>query len=269
MDRSPVVAGRFYTADPRALAREVAGYLALAETPEEAPTLLAMVPHAGYVFSGPVAGRTLGEARLAPLVVLLGPNHTGQGQPLALWPSGRWTFPGGGLDVDAGLAGALLQAEPRLKADTAAHSQEHSLEVVLPFLAAANPQTAIVPICVAEPRYAELEAVAASLAGVLGALGRPASLVVSSDMSHFLDDARARRVDALALEPVLTLDPRGLYDTVRTQGISMCGVLPMTLGLLVAKALGAASARLAAYATSAAASGDTSRVVGYAGVLVR
>jgi hypothetical protein len=269
MDRPAAVAGRFYTADPRALGLEVASYLALAETPEEAPTLLAMVPHAGYVFSGPVAGRTLGEARLAPLVVLLGPNHTGRGRPLALWPSGRWVVPGGGLDVDTELAEALLHAEPRLAADTAAHAQEHSLEVVLPFLAARNPQTTIVPLCVAEPRYAELEAVAASLAGVLGVLGRPASLVVSSDMSHFLPDAQTRRVDARALEPVLTLDPRGLYDTVRAQGISMCGVLPMTLGLLAAKALGATSARLAAYGTSAAASGDASRVVGYAGVIVR
>ncbi|WP_028586859.1 AmmeMemoRadiSam system protein B [Desulfocurvus vexinensis] len=269
MDRPPVVAGQFYTADPRALGLEVASYLALAEEPESAPTLLAMVPHAGYVFSGPVAGRTLGEARLAPLVVLLGPNHTGLGQPLAVWPSGRWAVPGGGLEVDAELASALLRAEPRLAADTSAHQREHSLEVLVPFLERKDPRTTIVPVAVAEHRYAELEAVAASLAGVLGALGRPASLVVSSDMSHFLPDSQARRVDARALEPVLALDPRGLYDTVRSQGISMCGVLPMTLGLLAARALGATSARLAAYATSAAASGDASRVVGYAGVLVR
>ncbi len=269
MDRRPVVAGQFYTADARALGAEVLSYLALAEEREQAPTLLAMVPHAGYVFSGAVTGKTLGEARLAPTVLLLGPNHTGLGRPLAVWPEGRWLIPGGGLEVDAALAAALLAADARLESDTQAHAREHSLEVVLPFLAAQDPAPGFVPLAVAEPRYEILESVAESVAGVLGALGRPVSLVVSSDMSHFVSHDEARRLDSLALERMLALDPRGLYETVRGRGITMCGVLPMCLGLLVARALGAGAARLTGYATSAAASGDYARVVGYAGVLVR
>ncbi len=268
MDREPVVAGQFYPAGAKALAAEVAGYLAQAAGPSEKPTLVAMVPHAGYVFSGAVAGKTLGEAHLAPTIILLGPNHTGLGRPMALWPDGVWNFPGGGLEVDQELADALLAAEPALTPDTAAHSREHSLEVVGPFLWALNPATRIVPIALADPRLASLKALGESLARVVAAFPRPVSLVVSSDMSHFLSQQRTKDQDSLALAAVLALDPAGLLSVVREREISMCGVLPMTAALFAAKALGATSARVVAYATSGDVNHDHSRVVGYAGVLV-
>lgn len=268
MDRQPVVAGQFYTGDSQTLRAEVRGFLDLAEGRTGNRTLLAMAPHAGYVFSGPVAGKTLGEARLASRVLLLGPNHTGMGQSLAMWDEGRWLTPGGGLDVDERLARELLESEPRLASDTAAHVQEHSLEVLVPFLEVLDSGTTIVPVAVSENRISELAVVASSIASVLDAQDAPVSIVVSSDMSHFVSDDEAKRLDAMALEPVLKLDPVGLYETVRGKGISMCGVLPMTLGLMIAKALGAESARLTGYSTSAQASGDYARVVGYAGVLV-
>lgn len=267
MDRGPIVAGQFYTAEPDALAREVRGYMDRADASDGTATLLAMVPHAGYVFSGAVAGRTLGAASLASTVLLLGPNHTGRGSSLAVWPEGRWLTPGGGLPVDAALASDLLAAEPRLEEDREAHLMEHSLEVVLPFLEAAG-VSAMVPVCVSEHRLPVLESVAGHMAEVLARCGKPVSVVVSSDMSHYVSHERARSQDSLALEAALALDPAGLYEVVRRNGISMCGVLPMTLGLFVARALGAASARLAAYATSGEVSGDFARVVGYAGLLV-
>ncbi|WP_461211119.1 AmmeMemoRadiSam system protein B [Desulfocurvus sp. DL9XJH121] len=268
MDRHPVVAGQFYTADPGALEREVRGYLDEAEAKSGGPTLLAMAPHAGYVFSGSVAGRTLGAAELAPSILLLGPSHTGRGRSLAVWPEGRWFAPGGGVDVDAELAGALLAADPRLAADEQAHGTEHSLEVLVPFLMQAAPGARVVPMCVSEPGYAVLAEVAANLAGAVEALARPVSVVVSSDMSHYVSRERARELDSLALDAVLALDPEALYRVVRSRGITMCGVLPMVLGLLLAKAMGASKARLAAYATSGDVTGDNSHVVGYAGVLV-
>ena len=274
MDRRPIVAGQFYTAAPQALHDEVRGYMDAARQGGPAPdreprrTLLAMAPHAGYVFSGAVAGKALGAASLAPTVLLLGPNHTGQGRPLAVWPDGRWLVPGGALDVDADLAAALMDAEPRLAADTTAHAGEHSLEVLVPFLLAARGVRAMVPVVVAEPRFEVLQAVAASVADVLRAREEGVSLVVSSDMSHYVSHERAKELDFMALDAVLTLDPRGLFEVVRREGITMCGVLPMALGLLVALELGASRAALAAYATSGEASGDFSRVVGYAGVLV-
>lgn len=270
MFRQPVVAGRFYPASPDALRREVAAYLGEAgPEPEDAPTILAMTPHAGYIYSGSVAGRTLGAARLSDTVLLLGPNHTGRGRRLALWPSGAWAVPGCDVPVDADLARALAEAEPRLTPDLAAHLDEHSLEVLLPFLCVKNPGVRIVPLAVAEPDPDVLRQVAGTMARVLGERPEPVSLVVSSDMSHYVPHETAKRRDALALDRALALDPDGLYRVVREAGITMCGVLPMVLGLHLAKALGARQAVLAAYATSGEASGDYSQVVGYAGVLVR
>lgn len=268
MIRQPVVAGRFYPGDPEALRREVAAYLA--EAGSAAPTLLAMAPHAGYVYSGSVAGRTLGAASLADTVLLLGPNHTGRGERLAVWASGAWRVPGCDVAVDADLAQAFMTADARLAPDVVAHLDEHSLEVLLPFLCVKNPDNLrIVPVAVAEPDPNVLRQVAEAMAGVLAGRAEPVSIVVSSDMSHYVPQETAKRRDALALTRVLELDPDGLYRVVREAGITMCGVMPMVLGLHLAKALGAREAVAAAYATSGEASGDYSQVVGYAGVLVR
>jgi len=266
--RQPVVAGRFYPADADALARETAGYLAQADAPSERSTLLAMAPHAGAVYSGSVAGRTLGAARLAGTLLLLGPNHTGRGARLAVWPDGIWRIPGQDVPVDDALAAALLAAAPQLVPDREAHLGEHSLEVLLPFLRQVRPDCRIVPVAVADPDVTVLAAAAAAMAGVLAGWPQPVSVVVSSDMSHYVSHKTATKLDSLALARALDLDPEGLCRVVREAGISMCGVLPMALGLFLVLALGASSARLAAYATSGEVSGDYDQVVGYAGVLV-
>lgn len=269
MRRQPVVAGQFYPGRAEELHSQVDAMLGQAGQRESRRTVLAMVPHAGYVYSGPVAGRTLGEARLADRMLLLGPNHTGRGRRLAVWPSGTWDIPGAGVPVDEALAGALLAASPRLVPDTEAHLGEHSLEVELPFLVRTNPGLRMVPIAVAESNPAALREVAEAAVPVLQALPDPVSVVVSSDMSHYLPQEVAKRQDSLALDRILALDPEGLFTVVREAGITMCGVLPMVLGLFLAKALGATEAVLAAYATSGDVSGDYRQVVGYAGVLVR
>lgn len=267
--RAPVVAGRFYPGSAKALARDVAGYLAGADPELAGPALLCMVPHAGYVFSGAVAGRTLGAAALPDTLLLLGPNHTGLGARLAVWPGGAWEIPGATVPVAETLATELLEAAPRLTADRAAHLSEHSLEVVLPFLYARNPAVRIVPVAVAEPDPAVLAEVGRAVAAALRRGGQPVGIVVSSDMSHYVSHEAAKSRDALALSRVLALDPYGLCQVVRREGITMCGVLPMALGLFTALELGAREAFLAAYATSGEVTGDMEQVVGYAGVLVR
>jgi len=267
MIREPIVAGQFYPGSTAALDAAVGGYLAAAGAKSVGHTILAMVPHAGYVYSGGVTGLTLGAANLASRVVLLGPNHTGQGQALAVWSEGAWRTPAGEVPVDEPLAAALLAAEPRLRPDVAAHLGEHSLEVLLPFLLATVPGLRVTPIAVAEPRLEILVSVAAHMAEAIATVREPVSIVVSSDMSHYVSEARARELDTLALERVAALDPEGLYRVVKSRGISMCGVLPMTLGLYVAKLLGATSCEIAAYGNSGEASGDYGRVVGYAGAL--
>jgi len=268
MIRQPVVAGQFYPGSAAALDGEVRAYLAKAPEKGPDPTILAMVPHAGYVYSGEVTGVTLGQANLADTLLLLGPNHTGMGAALAVWDRGQWLTPLCPLAIDENLADALTAADPRLTPDQLAHVQEHSLEVLVPFLCAVKGVVKGVPMAVSEHRLSELAGVARSVAKVIKAWPAPVSLVVSSDMSHYVSSEKAKELDFLALGAALKLDPVGMYTIVRERGISMCGVLPMTLGLMIALELGARKAELAAYATSGDASGDYARVVGYAGVLV-
>jgi len=266
-DRDPVVAGQFYAGRHDQWLATVRACMR-GEKERENTTRLAMVPHAGHVFSGGVAGQTLAQAKLTDTVLLLGPNHTGMGAPLAVWPDGTWLLPGAEMKIDAELAAAILAAEPALTPDRAAHMQEHSLEVILPFLWAKNPNMRIVPIAVGDPRPHKLAGAASKIAEVLTALGREVSVVVSSDMNHFASDEKTRVIDQHALDRVLALDPMGFYGIVREENISMCGVLPMTLGMHLANILGAKKAELVAYATSGDVNGDLSRVVGYAGVII-
>jgi hypothetical protein len=156
-----------------------------------------------------------------------------------------------------------------VEADEIAHDHEHSLEVMLPFIAHTAPEGArILPIAVmAEPLEGLVE-LGRALARVIRAHPRRVLMVASSDMNHFLPDDETRRVDNLALERLLALDPEGLYRVVVGHGITMCGVLPVVAMLSAALELGATEARLVRYATSAEAGGDRESVVGYAGVVV-
>ncbi|QJB57347.1 AmmeMemoRadiSam system protein B [Pseudodesulfovibrio sp. zrk46] len=268
MDRQPVVAGRFYDADPARLNSMLDGFLGLAEEKKEERTLLAMVPHAGYVYSGAVCGKTLAMSNLASTILLLGPNHTGRGDRFALWAGGSWGIPGGQVPVDEELAKVLLDADPMITADTDAHVGEHSLEVILPFLHRLNLDVSVVPIAMSAHVFDDVATVGKAIGQALKEFDRPVSIVVSSDMSHYISDDEARKMDGLALAAASSLDPNILFSTVREHNISMCGVLPMTTGLFAALELGATKADLVAYATSGEVSGDFEQVVGYAGVIV-
>lgn len=269
MDRMPIVAGQFYPGTHAGLKAELGTLLGKTAPPAQGPVAkLVMAPHAGYVYSGAVAGQTLAQARLAPTLILLGPNHTGLGATLSVWPDGAWRYPGGSLPVDTALVQALLQAEPAFSPDTAAHLREHSLEVQLPFLGALVPECRIVPIVVSERSLERLLAIGRGVAQVIAAWPDPVTLLVSSDMNHFLSHEQTVQKDKLALEAIEQLAPELLFRTVRENAITMCGVLPMTLGLAACRELGATTARVTTYTTSAKASGDYSRVVGYAGAIV-
>lgn len=269
MDRQAIVVGQFYPGDAQDMERMIVACASGAGEARMEPTLLAMVPHAGWPYSGPVCCHTLAQANLPDTLLLLGPNHTGQGAPLAVWPDGVWQLPGGGLPVDDALAARLIAQVPGFSADTAAHAGEHSLEVVLPFVRHFNNNARIVPVAVSLRDPAALIAAGEALAEALRGWPEPVGILVSSDMSHYLPHDKAKERDALALQHVLELDAAGLYETVARHRITMCGVLPMTLGLAAARALGASRADLTAYATSGDASGDYTSVVGYAGVLVQ
>jgi AmmeMemoRadiSam system protein B len=266
MDRAPAVAGRFYPADERELTREVDALIGKETSDEPAPVVIA--PHAGYRYSGAIAGEVYRAVRVPPVAIVLCPNHTGHGARAAIMTRGNWIVPGARIPIDAGVAEQVRELA-LLTDDAAAHAQEHSLEVHLPFLLRRNPRIRIVPICLSALPYASCIRIGTALADVVLDRGRDVLIVASTDMSHYLPVAEAKEQDGLAMARIDALDPEGLYRTVEERDISMCGVVPTTVALVAARALGAAGARLVRYGTSAEVSGDASRVVGYAGYVVR
>jgi AmmeMemoRadiSam system protein B len=264
--RQPAVAGQFYPANAEELSKQVRSYL-LSDA-EKKPALALVSPHAGYVYSGHVAGAVFSSAEIPSRLVILSPNHTGFGSPTAIMTSGVWRIPGAEIPIDEKLAGAILSHSRILEEDQRAHLKEHSLEVQLPFVRETAKEPAFVPICLATHLWEDLKEVGEAIAAAIKEYGDKVLVVASNDMSHFLPDQTARRVDKLAIDRVLALDPAGLLETVKKERISMCGVAAVTAALVAAKELGASQAALIRYATSGDIFGDRSQVVGYAGIKV-
>lgn len=258
------MAGRFYEGDPRALARELRAFLTSDAAPRPAVGLVA--PHAGYRYSGAIAGAVYARVDVPPRVIVLGPNHTGLGRRVALWPAGGgWRTPLGTVPVCGPLTEALAVG-PLVELDRAAHAREHALEVQLPFLAAARPDVELAALCLGPlgvEDCAEVGRIVAAAARAHGAL-----VVASSDMSHYIPADVAREKDRHAIDRILALDPEGLHRTVAREGITMCGVIPATVMLFAARALGATRAELVRYGHSGEVTGDDDEVVGYAGLIV-
>jgi MEMO1 family protein len=267
--RHPVVAGRFYPAHPEQLRRQLDQLLPARPLVAE-PALALVVPHAGWMYSGRIAAATYARTLIPSRVVLLCPNHTGLGVDRALWPAGEWALPGGALRVDQALADAVLRAA-RLTVDPRAHLREHAIEVHLPFLQRLRPDVAIVPVCLGHCSLADCSQIGSGLAQAIVETGMPDDvlIVASTDMSHYVPADVAKRLDGMALERLLALDPDGLYRVVTQQDISMCGFIPTTIALIAARELGASAAELVMYGNSGEVSGDLEQVVGYAGVRVR
>jgi MEMO1 family protein len=200
-------------------------------------------------------------------VVILGPNHHGQGVEIALSTS-TWEMPTGNVPIDTDLAQMLLAGSPLIKKDELAHRFEHSLEVQVPFLQEMQKNLAIVPLVVSHISYQTCEKVAAILAESIKQSGKRVLIVASSDMTHYESRTVATRKDTLALDRILALDPAGLYQTVTNERITMCGFIPATIALLASMQLGARQANLVRYTDSGEVSGDTDQVVGYAGVII-
>lgn len=263
--REPAVAGRFYPGQADELAREVRGHLPDA-TAEDAIGLVG--PHAGYVYSGAIAGETYARVRVPRRAIVLGPNHTGLGPKMSVWPSGVWRLPGMDLGVDPELV-RRLEDEVGFEPDQLAHLREHSVEVHLPFLAARRRDVSIAPACLRRLSADDCRKAGEGIAQVVRDTSDAVLLVASTDMSHFLDAETARRLDHLALDRVRALDPEGLHRTVEEHDISMCGYIPTTVMLFAALSLGATRAELVRYGNSGEAFGDYARVVGYAGLVIR
>jgi AmmeMemoRadiSam system protein B len=267
MIRPPAVAGRFYSGDATELRKDIRDFI----QDEEQPTISsigAVIPHAGYMYSGHVAGAVYSRIRKPNRSIVLCPNHTGYGPPLSIMAEGEWVTPFGNIRIDEQIARSLIDADPQLVEDAAAHRYEHAIEVQLPFIQnIAGPDATFVPITVGTADWRDLENLGNALSRVLQA-SPDIEIIASSDMNHYESDAVTRIKDHKAIDKILELDAAGLYETVRRERISMCGFGPATSMLVAAKQLGASRAELIKYATSGDVSGDYDRVVGYAGIAV-
>ncbi|MFP3975870.1 MAG: AmmeMemoRadiSam system protein B [Chloroflexota bacterium] len=267
MERTPIVAGQFYPGEPDLLRAELNK---ITDKDAQKEDVLGMVvPHAGYMFSGPVAGATFSRTRFKNTFVILGPNHTGRGAPFSIMSEGTWKTPLGEVDIDTDLGAQILQGSDYLEEDTTAHLFEHSIEVEVPFLQFFKPDIKIVPIVVAATGGDVYKEIGRSIAKAVKELQKDIVIVASSDMSHYEPQESADRKDHQAIESILRLDEDELLERVENLGITMCGYGPAVSMISAARELGAREGELVQYGTSGDVLGDYSSVVGYAGILIK
>jgi AmmeMemoRadiSam system protein B len=267
MLRTPAVANMFYPGKEGPLRHQVDAFIKVVPEPKRA--LAAVCPHAGYMYSGGVAGAVFSQIQIPDSVVILGPNHRGLGAHVAVDTSDGWQMPMGTVPINEGLARLIIdRGGDRIEGDSQAHAMEHSIEVQVPFLQLLRPDLTIVPICVSHVSFGDCEKIGQALAAVIRDYGRDVLLVASTDMTHYESQKAAKAKDRLAIDRILDLDPKGLYEVVAEEGISMCGVVPTAIVLTACNTLGATKAELVRYATSGDVTGDFGQVVGYAGFVV-
>jgi AmmeMemoRadiSam system protein B len=268
--RHAAVAGSWYPADPARLVAELRAHLGHVDVvPDAAPRAL-VAPHAGLMYSGPVAAYAYNAARRArpDAIVLVGPSHFIAFEGVSIWPNGNWETPLGPIAVDADLADRITTASDTIIEMPAAHRREHSLEMQLPFVAHLLPDTAIVPMVMGHQTRATAFALGDALAQAIRESGKEVLLVASSDLSHYEDATVAARLDGVVLEHVGKMDAGGLMRALEREPRHACGGGPMVAVLDAAARLGASQAQVLRYADSGDVSGDKSAVVGYMGAAI-
>lgn len=266
MIRHPAVAGQFYPGTPKALTDQIAGFIR--EPKQKEKVVGAVSPHAGYIYSGKVAGQLYSRIEIPQTAVIIGPNHRGVGADYAIMTDGEWATPLGNVQIDTVLAGAILKHCRYVKEDREAHRYEHSLEVQVPFLQYLRKDIRIVPLCIGAYDEAAFDCIGACIAEAIQETKTDALIIASSDMSHYEPATVAKKKDDQAIEAILQLDPGKMLRRVSRLNISMCGYAPTAIMLAAAKELGARKGELVAYMNSGDATGDYHEVVGYAGITI-
>lgn len=272
--RRPCVAGAFYPADPERLRETIEGCFTHRLGPGRLPKpegyerriVSVVCPHAGYMYSGPVAAHSyynLAAEAKPRSVIVIGPNHTGLGSPIAMMNSGAWETPLGEVEIDVELADAIFEASDIIDIDEWAHRREHSIEVQLPFLQYIyGSDLRFVPICMGLQDLESSREVGKAIAET--ANRADAIIMASTDLTHQEPQASANRKDRMVIEAILSMDEVALQERVRANRISMCGYGPVSVAIVASKLLGASGAELLAYHTSGDITGDQYAVVGYA-----
>jgi AmmeMemoRadiSam system protein B len=278
MRRQPAVAGQFYAGEPELLRDQTRRLLVATE--ERQPVKAVVSPHAALQYSGIVAGQVYARIQPVEVYLMLGPNHTGLGAPIACVSEGEWETPLGAVSIDRELMMALRSACPLIHHDTASHAREHSLEVQLPFLQTLGAAFRIAPMVLGSLSYATCDVLGRAIAQTVRRAVCPVVIIASTDMTHagrsyrhlppagMTAHAFACQEDRYAIDRVMALDPEGLYRVVRERRMTMCGFVPTTVILIACRELGATKATLVRYMTSADVSGDSDTAVGYAGLLI-
>lgn len=267
MIRQPAVAGQFYPGNLNELTKELDGYVEMGH--DKINAFGALCPHAGYIYSGRVAGSVFAQINVPDTVVILAPNHTGYGPEFSIWPEGSWRTPLGDVRIDEDLVDKLVCDSDLLIKDYDAHKYEHAAEVILPFLQYKNPKIKVVVIVIMSRSLNKLKKLGKSISGVIKDFRPDTLMVASSDMTHQESKVSANKKDKIAINEIIKLDEDGLFNKVDENDISMCGVCPAVSMLVFSKELGASSACLTKYETSGETTGDYNNVVGYAGIIVK
>lgn len=266
MTREAAVAGQFYPGGPGELRDMIKD---MTDSKAERTEVIGVVsPHAGFVYSGYVAGAVFSKIKFTDTFILIGPNHRGVGRPLSITTGGSWKMPLGEVQIDSGLAKAILTASDGLEEDTLAHRYEHSLEVQVPFLQYFKPDVKIVPIVLAQAAPQVYQGIGRAIAGTLKSRGEAVVIVASSDMTHYEPHESAKAKDKMAIDAILGLDADELVRRIGKYDISMCGYAPVISLIAAAIEMGAGKAELVKYQTSGDTSGDYASVVGYAGIII-
>jgi len=267
MIRNAIAAGRFYPGSAPEI-REMMAMLVDRTAKKEAAIGLLM-PHAGYPYSGPVAGATISRVKFKDTFIIIGPSHTGAGQPFSIMTEGVWRTPLGEVEIDSVLGKKLLASSDYLREDEAAHLQEHAVEVQLPFLQYLKPDIKIVPIILAQAPAEVYQQIGKDIARAIKESKGEAVIIASGDMTHYEPQEIAEEKDTKAIEAMLKLDEDELTRRYQELDISMCAYGPAVCLIAAAKELGATGAELVKYQTSGDATGDYSSVVGYAGIIIK
>jgi len=268
MIKEPNVSGQFYDSNAARLSAQIKSFFSAATIAPSAKDIrIILAPHAGYIYSGPVAayGFKGVSKKSFKTVVVLAPSHYFALDGVSIWPQGSFKTPLGLIDVDQEFAEKLIAMDEKFTFQPAVFEREHSLEVELPFLQETFSDFKVVPVIMGQPDYGTVEKFAEGLNTMIG--GRTDVLVVvSSDLSHYHDDAVARKMDHHTIAAMEQLDAKRLWKQCRVGTMEMCGYVPATVALLLAKKQNL-KAELVRYANSGDVTQDKSRVVGYSALI--
>lgn len=278
--RKPAVAGSFYAGDSKALNTQIEKCFLHKIGPSEIPltnpkrksNIIGLVsPHAGYIYSGPVAANGFYKIALdgkPDTIIVLGPNHRGFGKDISIMAEGKWETPLGKLEIDTDIAEKIIKNSKIIRNDEKAHQYEHSIEVQLPFIQYIfGNDIKFVPICMTRQDINTDIEIAQSISSSV--VDKNILIIASSDFTHYEPQEYAKTVDKQAINAILNFDPKRLYDMIYQQNLSMCGPGPITVMLIACETLGFKKSELLKYATSGDVSGMYDQVVGYASIIIR